>query len=634
MAAEVLSPVRSGLLNLSPSHSQSVRGSSPKTLLASSPSRAQGTPSGRSPVAETPGSTAQAVASALERDLENERRERIEQVGFLNKSFTQEKDLLVRRTEAVERQLVESRRSWFDERTLLTQKLQASEASSGDRALRQAEQSEAAVLQASREEGIRFATALEKAEKFAEVRLETERAQLEAQNVKYVEGYDSLLLKTARLEVEVESERNVAQKASEKERVAVLRVATLEAEREQLILAHNERLREATANLTWAQDEVTRQAQKAAEESASLRLEIQQMEAARSRLELDSDLRQQQAVAAEARSVAERTASKVRQECEDGGKESMLRAIWQLQSADDCMHTMRQQQLQEASECTSQRQENAELKRRLVDEHEQSQRLAASLANAHSEQRELMSRLRAVEQDLETERLEVAAYREANRGAASAATRDRLDRLSTFEQTRVRSRLPDTSYGEPTIGRQEFVNTSTSSQLARLLREGARTSSPNATLRPSRLFTTDGSQFEKTLLSDEGVVSTRDKAMGSLQLDASCEKEGLNYKHDLSLRPAWESYADFPASATDRRNALAWPVNQLEAPLAAAAELEHRLWGRLEPPPQWRSLAAPAHHSNTALPQPRTQLPIDATSATSNTLDSPWLSGLQYRSNV
>merc|ERR1719424_817230 len=80
----------------------------------------------------------EAVANALERDLEDEKRERRVQVGFLSKSHLEERDIIGHRVEVAERQLVEARALWGDERKLLMEKLQSAEGG-GDRALRKAE---------------------------------------------------------------------------------------------------------------------------------------------------------------------------------------------------------------------------------------------------------------------------------------------------------------------------------------------------------------------------------------------------------------------------------------------------------------------------------------------------------------
>jgi len=199
--------------------------------------------------AETPGSAAcaafEAVATALERDLEDEKRERREQVGFLNKSYSQEKDLLVQRTEALERQLVEARSLWSDERTLLIDRLQKAEAYSGagDRALRKAEDAAAAALQSAREEAAKCAAELEKSALTSESRLEAECSQIEARSARWSGSYEAILSKNATLEVELDAERRsgkVGIEAAERSAAAHLR------DHESSMAAQAERLEEET----------------------------------------------------------------------------------------------------------------------------------------------------------------------------------------------------------------------------------------------------------------------------------------------------------------------------------------------------------------------------------------------------
>ena len=63
------------------------------------------------------------VAATLEKDLEDERRERRQQVAFLNRIGEKERELLVNRAEAFQRQLVEAQQLWKKERELLKEQL-------------------------------------------------------------------------------------------------------------------------------------------------------------------------------------------------------------------------------------------------------------------------------------------------------------------------------------------------------------------------------------------------------------------------------------------------------------------------------------------------------------------------------
>merc|ERR1712173_296862 len=102
--------------------------------------------------------------------------------------------------------------------------------------------------------------------------------------------------------------------------------------------------------------------------------------------------------------------------------------------------TMRQQQTQEAAACTSQRMRADELQRRVLEESNESHRLAASLSNCQAEQRELKQQLRLLEQELDAERAELSASREASREAVANATRERMETLALLDQLRMRDR--------------------------------------------------------------------------------------------------------------------------------------------------------------------------------------------------
>merc|ERR1711959_623712 len=104
--------------------------------------------------------------------------------------------------------------------------------------------------------------------------------------------------------------------------------------------------------------------------------EVHHLQAAHTRLECDSELHLQQAVAdvqSEAKATAEHASSRVRKECEDGSREAMLHAIFQLQAADECVQVMRQQQLQETSACDAQRRRAQEMERRALEESKQNE---------------------------------------------------------------------------------------------------------------------------------------------------------------------------------------------------------------------------------------------------------------------
>merc|ERR1719424_983106 len=180
-----------------------------------------------------------------------------------------------------------------------------------------------------------------------------------------------MVSKHARLEVELETERQTASATLEAvERSAASRLVAVEAERDRST-ARADRLEEELSRLREDAAKHTLHTRTSDEELSALRRELQQWQIAHKRLECDSELRLQQALAdaqSETKAAAEQASSQVKQECEAGGKEAMMRAIWQLQSADDCMQTMRQQQTLEASTCAAQRRKVEEMERIVLEE--------------------------------------------------------------------------------------------------------------------------------------------------------------------------------------------------------------------------------------------------------------------------
>jgi hypothetical protein len=515
---------------------------------ASSPQHGFASPSAVGIQAETPGSAAcaafEAVATALERDLEDEKRERREQVGFLNKSYSQEKDLLVQRTEALERQLVEARSLWSDERTLLIDRLQKAEAYSGagDRALRKSEDAAAAALQSAREEAAKCAAELEKSALTSESRLEAECSQIEARSARWSGSYEAILSKNATLEVELDAERRsgkVGIEAAERSAAAHLR------DHESSMAAQAERLEEETRAFRRAQDEAARQSRISEEEVRTLRLEVQNCETEHVRLECESAIRLQKATSdteADARSAAEHAISRVRQECEEGGKEAMLRAIWQLQSADDCIQTMRRQQSQEASACTAECRRAEEMERRAKEEGSLNQQLVARLSKAHEEQLELQRCVRLVEQELAVERAEHAASREAQQKALVNAAHERMDTLRLVDQLRV--------HGHP-LGTH-----------------------------PQRQDTQPGAWAGRSLDVSAPALSHDGIGLPPRAFENSCQIP-------VAVTPGLPSSSVEPS--IERRLPAYRSLEELDATIAAA-ELERRLWDRIESPPQWRPL--------------------------------------------
>ncbi|CAE7315739.1 unnamed protein product, partial [Symbiodinium necroappetens] len=225
------------------------------------------------------------VAATLEKDLEEERRERKEQVGFLNRICLKERELLIGRAEAFQRQLAEAQELWEKERVLFQDRLAASEAVAG--------------------------------------------AQPE--------------LRTLRLELEGSKKESALLRAEMKELKEELRVC--QAQRDTAVSS----FQEVQARQFSREAEATNRLRSEYAEQRQVFLEEASVEVAALRQQLQTLKQEKEQAAAElqkARQSEEELAATLRQESEEENQSALMRAIWQLQVADDCVVSL-QGRLQE-----------------------------------------------------------------------------------------------------------------------------------------------------------------------------------------------------------------------------------------------------------------------------------------------
>ncbi|CAJ1403730.1 unnamed protein product [Effrenium voratum] len=294
------------------------------------------------PGASASPSRADTVAAALEKDLEDERRERREQVAFLNRICAKERELLVGRAESFQRQLVEAKDLWERERALLQERLSVAEGAGREAlqrdilGLRQSEQGLEARL--SEEEKKWSGSVAELKEQLAGSRSELEASKREATN----SG-----ARTAEAEAKLQELR--------------LELVSCQHQREEAAGAFKEVLGKRAASeaeaLSWLRQEYTEQRQvlldEASAEVHSLRTKVQTLQQERDRAESSS-----LAKLREAHAEAEEVTTKLRSEYEEENQEARSRAAWQLQAADDMVVGLRRRVEQETEahlSCRAQR---------------------------------------------------------------------------------------------------------------------------------------------------------------------------------------------------------------------------------------------------------------------------------------
>lgn len=378
----------------------------------------------------TPGSASvafDAVASALEQDLDMERRELRDQVSFLTRVHAQEKELLLQRNASLEKQFVDARETWNNERKLLSDRLRCAEAAAASTSAELVAASSSASRRADDAEVA--AERLRCEEAALASRLDAERQGMETDAARWTGSVEMLRSTIADLEGRLETAQRQATVAQERAEAAerassaastaersaedlarakfaemATRLSAVEAESEHAGVASRERLDIEVRALSHAREELAGQHRKFGEEVRSLRGEAQQWQMAHARQEHESQLRLQRLQADMDKRVAH-----VRHEFQEEGREAMLQAMLQLQMADDCMQSLHQRKLQEVSANESVRRELEDLRQQAHLETSVSQRLTSSLSESQVEQSTLLRKLRAAEEELQAERLARAA---------------------------------------------------------------------------------------------------------------------------------------------------------------------------------------------------------------------------------
>eukprot|EP00928_Gymnodinium_smaydae_P041856 TRINITY_DN28272_c2_g2_i1.p1 TRINITY_DN28272_c2_g2~~TRINITY_DN28272_c2_g2_i1.p1 ORF type:complete len:543 (+),score=86.21 TRINITY_DN28272_c2_g2_i1:108-1631(+) len=386
--------------------------------------------------------TIDAVAAALERDLEEERRERRIHVEFLANSHAQERDILTRRAESLERQLIEAREIWDRERTLLLERIAGFEsavASSGASAKQHC--AEAAVA------AEKVAAAVSERGKLDEARAGAERQLLLAEATRWASTSEELAAKVASLDAAAESAQRKALEATCRVRGAESRSHEL-AERladgkndyARLEQTHRNVLeqsaQEARVNEQLREEFFMHRAAHS-EERTRLREEVHQFQEAGILLRHDCEL-----VVQQLRLETDTRVAHIKQVCDSESREAMLRAVSQLRVADDCMQSLRQDGilLDEAS-----RHEIACVEARVIDEKAAAERLAASLAASEAtqehirremaiEQRALARRVALLEEELQTSQLR---RRQASSDGAAVSFEDNVSSFNSYDRSRM-----------------------------------------------------------------------------------------------------------------------------------------------------------------------------------------------------
>lgn len=314
-----------------------------------------------------------AIAAALGKDLEEERRERKEQVGFLHKMCAKERELLASRADSLQRQLVESKDLWDRERSLLNDRLASSEAALATAAsssamnkpaLQHAEEREALAQRSCQEEALVVAK-LRQDTQHLESRLEAQRQRYETESDTRLGAASELSNRVVALQLELESSKRDALHSSQRAEVADEKASGL---------LRQLRASEGTCEM------------------------LQRQQLTHQQLEKEG--------AAKLQHVCERADEQLlrtKLEYEEEGQSSLMRAVWQLQVADDCIISLRKRQGQESEACAAYRDEVTQLSQESTSEAAACRRLEALLAGKETEQHALAETNQQLENKLKGE---------------------------------------------------------------------------------------------------------------------------------------------------------------------------------------------------------------------------------------
>lgn len=356
------------------------------------------------------------VALALERDLEEERRERREQVGFLQRMCNRERELLNGRAESLNRQLLEAKELWERERVLLNERLAHAEMMFASfPAARFTEEHEAALQRNCREEAEN--TRLRQTAEGLELQLKLEHQQMEAESLRSSAAAEEFQTQLCAIRSNCDAAKKGAALSSQQAEDAIgeakdlaNRLREREREKEELL----QQMRQANIENIQREGEATMhfrnelneqlQAQSRAfnQEVSQLRFKIQSLEHAQQQSEREAATRLEK-VEAKSKELCLR----VRQEFAEEEESSLMRALLQLQVADDCMQTLRERHKQESDACAACRVELVQYQQQLAQETSAYSRLRLSLSHAESERDALSLKTQQLEDSIQVQLVRV-----------------------------------------------------------------------------------------------------------------------------------------------------------------------------------------------------------------------------------
>lgn len=268
--------------------------------------------------------TLDSVAATLEKDLEDERRERREQVAFLNRICAKERELLVGRAESFQRQFAEAKELWDRERALLQDRIHVSEtaiAASNRFSLERAEEKEVSLQ--------RQISDLRQSEQSLEVQVQKEQSLREDETKRWSPTITELHSKLAELRTELEMSKK---ESGVKIQELTGELQSCQAQRDNAAGAFKEVL--------------SKQAACEAEAVAILRGEVQTLQQENDKLKRDVSAKS--AAWSEARAEIDEQVARLRTEYEEESQESLTKAVHQLQVADDLVVGLRRRSEQDS----------------------------------------------------------------------------------------------------------------------------------------------------------------------------------------------------------------------------------------------------------------------------------------------
>jgi len=319
------------------------------------------------------------VAATLEKDLEDERRERREQVAFLNRICAKERELLVGRAESFQRQLVEAKELWDRERAILQDRLHVSEstfAATGRVSLERAEEKEVALQKKISD--------LRQSEQSLESQLQKEQGFREDESKRWSTTIADLHTKLAELRSELDSSKK---ESATKIQELTEDLQSCQAQRDNAAGAFKEVLSKQAAceaeAIALLRQEYAEQRQlllsEAGAEVQALRSEVQNLKQENEKLK--SDVSTKSEAWSEVRAEIDEQVARLRTEYEEESQESLTKAVHQLQVAEDLVVALRRRAEQESEAHAACLQELTATKQEAAEEAACCRRLAATGEN-------------------------------------------------------------------------------------------------------------------------------------------------------------------------------------------------------------------------------------------------------------